>query len=163
MKAAAHQFVRRSRPARPCGFMLLEILVILGLLAVAALLSARLYFITGQAAQRANQRQTAQAQFDQALAQLRSDVWQAKSVELKDPHTLMIHDAEETTITWQSSQSLQRRPGGPQAHIQHWPEIGGVLEFEVRGPEVIVIDRSGEPAGQVVLLGESMLLARRQP
>ncbi|HXE55743.1 MAG TPA: hypothetical protein VN541_22155 [Tepidisphaeraceae bacterium] len=148
----------RTGSRRRRGFFLIEMLVIMGLLTVAGLLAARLYYTTGQALQRAEQRQTAQAQFDQALARLRADVWQAASVGLKDPHTLLIHEAQNQTITWSSSASLQRRTDGAHRQVDQWTQLGTTLELDVRGPQVIVIDHSADPPGRIVLLGQTMLL-----
>lgn len=158
-----HRRPTRPRSAGPsaCGFLLLEMMVILGLLAVVALLSAQLYYTTGQALQRISQRQTAQAQFDQSLRQLRADLWGADGVELTSPHTLQIRSADGRVVTWRAADSMQRTTDAPGAAIRHWPDLGANLSFEVRGPTVVMTDDSADQRAQVVILSQSMLLKGR--
>jgi type II secretory pathway pseudopilin PulG len=139
-----------------------EMLVVIGLVAFVGLVSMQLFRATLRVWKQSADEQAAQSRFDQAVGQLRRDVWSATSFQTPDAHTLEIHDAA-GTVHWEpnSTEGLSRKSDHP-GDDRRWPSLGN-LSFEASGPTLIVrLEPTHEEAGgRMVLVSQSMLLAGR--
>lgn len=142
------------------GFMLVELMVVVGLVAFVGLVSMQLFRATLRTWSASANEQAVQSRFDLAIGQLRRDVWSATSIELADPTSISIHDPTET-VHWTADASggLSRNSGHP-ADARHWPNLGGI-RFEMRGPTLTVhlAPTHEEAGGDLVLMSQTMLLA----
>jgi len=148
---------RRTR-----GFVLVEMMFVIGLLAIVGLIVGQLYFASTQTTQRVARMQAAETRFDQAVRQLRRDVWNASGCTLSDPHTLRVERSDGKAIEWTTGQFLRRNSDGAR---EAWDELQTDLHFEVRGPIVVVVQdpAEGEAGGRVALLDEAALLKGGRP
>lgn len=149
--------------ARTRGFVLVEMMFVIGLLSVVALIVGQLYFASVQTTQRVAAMQTAQTRFDQAVRRLRGDVWGALGCTSPDPHTLRIERPDGKAVEWSAGQFLRRTSGEAR---QSWEELRTDLRFEVRGPVVVVVQDPAEGeagGGRVALLNEAALLKGGRP
>ena len=148
-----------SRLAR--GFMLIELLIVLGMLAVVGLVAGQLFRVTLQAEGESAAQQLDEAQFDQALGQLRADVWRASSIEVCGPNALRLNLSNGQEIDWESGDTLARKSlslavDEPQ---QQWKDLGASLSFSPHGAAILVeVSRQNKPEGRVVLISQPMLL-----
>ena len=160
--------MRRKRPVAITriahGFMLIEMLIVLGLLAVVALMAGQLFRVTGQISRESAQRQIRESQLDQAMQQLRADVWQASQIELRDPHSIRLHTPDGQEIEWDMTATLSRKSFAllTDQSEQRWSDLGADVTFAARGPGlVITVSRGPEVDGEFVLVSQSMLLSGR--
>ena len=144
---------RGSLPA----FMLVELMFVLGLLAVAALVATQIFLFNMRTTTRLSQQHQAQAQFDQAAAQLGRDVWAASSVASPQPQVLKLRLADGQEITWHAGRVLER---ASEAQVRRWDALSAEVAFEVRGPTVAIVvePNHSDPGGRLVLISQAMLL-----
>ena len=148
------------------GFVLIEMMIALGLLAIVGLMAAQVFRSVSRAWHQAAVQQSAEMRLDQAVHQLRLDVWNASSMESPDPQTLRIHPADGPAIEWRLGKAVERSSGAatpPQ--VQRWSDFQAELSIALHG-DVVEINAGqgpGVPAGQITLVSQSMLLNRRQP
>jgi len=112
------------------GFALLEILGLLVLLAVVALVSARIFRSVMQVISETPARQEAMMRLDAMTDALRGDVWAAKSVNAPDEQTAVIADPAGEQVRWTfQSDAVQRERVGEPSDVRRWSLT---LEFHVK-------------------------------
>lgn len=144
------------------GFMLVELMLVIGLVAFVGLVSMQLFRATLRTWSASAKEQAVQSRFDLAIGQLRRDVWSATSIELANPTSISIHNPSES-IHWTAEawSGLSRKSDHP-ADGRHWLDLGNIT-FELRGPTLIVhlSPTHEEAGGDMVLMSQTMLLAGR--
>jgi len=148
---------------RACGFLLIEVMIVLGLLAVVGVLSAQLFFATLRAVRQSSAGQTAEMRFDLAMNELRTDTWGASEITCDDAHHVQLRTAAGQTVHWNSDGRSLTRTGPKATERQHWTDVAAEGSFAARGPALIVLMAADDPAGQMVLPSQSMLSAERLP
>lgn len=144
------------------GFTMPEMLVVIGLVAFVGLVSMQLFRATLRVWRQSADEQAAQARFDQAVGQLRRDVWSARSLQTPDAHSLEIQESA-GTVHWEadSTEGLSRK-SERHADDRRWTRLGK-LSFEASGPTLIVrLEPTHEEAGgRMVLISQTMMLTGR--
>ena len=132
---------RRQR--RSGGFMLVQMLIVLGLMGAFVVVADRVYRLSITTSVKAAREQEDLIRLEQAMSALRADVWHATKLETPDPTTLRIGD-----VTWDSLDGgeLLRTQGDEQ---REWSELG--LKFERQG-SLVVVRRGG---AEVALLRQA--------
>lgn len=150
-------------PRRASGFVLIEILVVLGMVAFVSIVATRLFRATLRTWRESAQAQSAQFRFDQAVGQLRRDVWSATSIETPgDRETIL--QTPEGRVEWHAIDpaGLARSTSADAADRRHWEGLGN-LTFTTRGPTLVVRVKPDpqDAGGDMVLASQPMLLAGR--
>lgn len=156
------------------AFGLLEMLMVLVLLSVFSLISARLFWTMMQAMRRTQEAGTAISRMDAAMRVLRADVWDAREMKKGDGGALLIRRGQEDWITWWTDEdrALVRRmgktekgTGAEKSPESRWPEIGERLRFEPGGSMLVVRTDAGAggPVDEQAFISQVQLLAGGQP
>jgi hypothetical protein len=147
-------------PNRRRGFLLLELSMYVGILAVACGLATQIFFSTARVLRNTDAHQWAQQRFDSAIRQLRGDVWSASRVECPDDHTLVLHYPNQSVVRWDfdhRNKSLSRTsPEEPR--LSRWGDLPGLV-FSSDGP-ALTVRAADEPGGGLVLPSQMMLAER---
>ena len=142
------------RPAATRGFMLLELLVVVGLLAVFAAVAVPV--LRGSvSAMAATPPAVAAGRLDAAVKMLRGDVWGATTLAAPSPHELRLTAADGRTVTWQVGPGDRLHRDG-----QRWTGLFPEAAVDVDGAAVrlSLADARGFHGGVVVLPSEALLL-----
>jgi type II secretory pathway component PulJ len=133
--------MRRPR-RRQWGFMIVQMLVVLGLMGAFVVVADRVFRLSMQTSARAAKEQEDLQRLDRALTALRADVWRAGKVEV-DKSSVHVSAAEGLDATWKTlaNGELGRTQGQEE---QRWTGLG--LEFERQGPWLVVRRRGAEVA-----------------
>jgi type II secretory pathway pseudopilin PulG len=139
------------------AFMLVELMFVLGLLAVVALVATQIFLFNMRTSTQLSQQHQAQAQFDQATAQLRRDVWGASSLESQTAQVLNVKLADGREVTWHAGKALERTSN---SQSRRWDALDADIAFEVRGPTVAIAvePHKSDPGGKLTLVSQAMLL-----
>jgi Tfp pilus assembly protein PilX len=149
------------RHRRNRGILLFEILIVLALLAVFLIVSARLFTSMIRLSRQASDAEDRMARFDSAVRMLRSDAWGAAEMSVDAGEALTL-STDGGRIEWRSDEpsALTRimTASDGTTRQQRWPELGGRLRFRVEGPVLIVAgdERSGR-AGEMHLTSQVQL------
>ena len=142
------------------AFVLLEMLIAIGLLAVAGLIWIQILRMAAQVSNDMNQQQPAEMRIDQVLWELRNDIWSASALELRDPRWLTLKLRDGRSIDWRAHALWSRELSGEQP--RRWDPAVADLSFVVRGPVVLLhLKQKHGPDEQVEFVSESMLLSER--
>lgn len=150
---------------RASGFVLIEILVVLGMVAFVSIVATRIFRATLRTWRESAQAQSAQFRFDQAVGQLRRDVWAARSIETPSDREAILQTPD-GRIEWRAIDPAglaRSTPADPADHRQ-WKGLG-TLTFASHGPTLVVRVHPDpqEAGGDMVLASQPMLLAGRAP
>lgn len=145
---------------RPSGFVLIEILVVLGMVAFVSIVATRLFRATLRTWRESAQSQSAQFRFDQAVGQFRRDVWAATSIETPNDRETILQTPG-GRIEWHAIDPAGLARSTTADH-RRWEGLGN-LTFTPRGPTLIVRLKPDpqEAGGDMVLASQPMLLAGR--
>jgi hypothetical protein len=137
--------------------MLVELMVVLGLLAVVGLIATQIFVVNLRTSSKLAEEHQEQMQFDQATNQLRRDVWNASSLTLQGPQELQIGFPDGQTITWHAGKLLDRTF---KSEARRWDAIKTNITFELHGPIVtlVVEPTQSEAGGKIVLVSQAVLL-----
>lgn len=139
------------------GFLFVELLFVIGMLAVASLLGAIIFRTAGQALTETTKLQTSELQIDQALGRLRADVWGASAMESKNGQLLLVRSPGANDVHWKANGTLART--GPRASTLRWDRIDARIAFQVHGPTLKVrVERGPNDISDVVLISQFLLL-----
>ena len=117
------------------GYMLLELMCVLGLLGVFALISSHLFKSTITVWHGAAVAGDSAMRFDSAMAVMREDVFLSDSTEMPDSNSLVVHQADGGVIRWQAEGSeIQRTSGAAQ---RSW-NVGQNILLRQQGKIVLV-------------------------
>lgn len=142
----------RTRTGRRNGFMLVELVFVLGMIAVAALISTQLYVDMTRAHGRMLLQQEAQQRFDLALRPLRSDVWNATTASVDKGGTLYLTRPDGKGVQWQAGDRLSRTIESQPP--REWNQLGANLSFVIRDGAVVLREepsQSDTNGGEIVL------------
>ncbi|MDB5172814.1 MAG: hypothetical protein JWN51_1587 [Phycisphaerales bacterium] len=119
------------------GFMLVEMMIVISILAVFGVAAARVMHLCLRVPQQAAQSQSAFERFDVAVNRLRQDVWAARSLRCPDDTTLEI-GAGGPAVVWhvESDGALSRtvtEKGEPSPSVRRW-ESREQIRFTADGP-----------------------------
>jgi type II secretory pathway component PulJ len=131
----------RRRRRRLQGFMIVQMLVVLGLMGAFVVVADRVFRLSMQTAARAAKEQEDLQRLERAMTALRADVWRAAKIEVDK--TSVHVSGEGLDARWKSlaDGDLQRSEGDNE---QQWTGLG--LEFERQGPWLVVRRRGAEVA-----------------
>ena len=110
------------------GFTLTEMLVILGLMGVAALLCARLFTGSMRVIGDAPRAQKQVSQFEHMTRALECDVWNAMSISTEDGATIKLEQADGSQVQWSFGEVEVVRTTSRDAAPQRW-----VMNLPLRG------------------------------
>ena len=136
--------------ARPCsksrGFVLMELMLVLGLLAIFAIVASRVVIISLKAMAQSGDQHEQIVRFESAMSSLRRDAWSARQMSSADPQTISITN-DDGTITWSiEKDELVRKTSDP--HLtQRWA-LETKLSFAVSGPTLTVSAQEAGGSGQ---------------
>jgi type II secretory pathway component PulJ len=132
---------------RRCGFMLINMLIVIALLGAFAVVADRVFRLSLQTTSKVAREQEESIRLEQATNTLRADVWGARNVETAATSGLRITDAGGSAVQWetQANGDVVRTQGEDQR--QRWSELR--LEF-VRDGQWLIVRRGGV---EVALLG----------
>jgi prepilin-type N-terminal cleavage/methylation domain-containing protein len=148
---------RRIRAAR--GFMLVELMVVISLLAVFALVATKVLVLSINVPHEVGKKRDAIVRFDSVVTRLRDDVWTASAIQSPDPRTLEIHSNTGPAITWKIEENGIRRMTPDSPAGQHW-SLTEKLQFTAEGPAVtLTVNDDPDTVGKIQMLSQRMLLA----
>jgi type II secretory pathway pseudopilin PulG len=146
------------------GFVMVEMLVVIGLLAVVGLVAGQLFRVTMQVQRESAWQQIHESQLDQAVRQLRTDVWRASSIDVRRPDAVRLNMSDGQEIDWEAGSSLVRKSLSlaEDQPEQRWNDLGVSLRFTQRGVGLVVdVSRGAESQGRTTLISQEMLLSGR--
>ena len=140
------------------GVSLLEMLIVVALFAASADEGQRLIFNVFRVNGQNSQMQDNASRSEDALRQMKADIWTAGQFQLIDSHHLEIKLPSNQTVSWQidSAGNVERAAGTPAvADKRQWREIGKTWQFEANPCGIELTDTQEQaPRGQVLLLNE---------
>jgi type II secretory pathway pseudopilin PulG len=142
--------------------MLVELMFVLGLLAVVALVATQIFLFNMRTSAQLSRQHQAQAQFDQATAQLRRDVWGASSLESPGTQVLKLKHADGQEVTWHAGKVLERTSD---SQDRRWDALDADIAFEVHGPTAIIAvePHKSDAGGKLTLVSQTLLLQGGKP
>jgi type II secretory pathway pseudopilin PulG len=129
------------RARRLRGFMIVQMLVVLGLMGAFVIVAERVFRLSMQTSTRAATEQEDLLRLERAMTQLRADVWRAGKIEVEK---FSVHvSGAGLDATWKTiaDGKLHRTEGKDE---EQWTGLG--LEFERQGPWLVVRRRGAEVA-----------------
>jgi type II secretory pathway component PulJ len=145
------------------GYLLIEMMVVIGLLAMVggmAIGIARWSLTYMHSTETAGSRTAA---LDQAIGQLRGDVWRAGSMRRTDRQTLQV-DVDGTSVIWRldTNGSISRTDNGP---TRRWEAGVSGASFAIDGhsAHMIVPDTDESRGGTISMMSQLMLLGATHP
>jgi prepilin-type N-terminal cleavage/methylation domain-containing protein len=129
------------------GFALIELMLVLGLLAVFAVVATRVIVISLKTMAQSGDQHDQIVRFESAMSSLRRDAWSARQISSADPQAVSITNAD-GTVTWSiEKNALVRKSSNPQL-MQRF-ELEAKLSFSVSGPTLTVsANESNGQSGQ---------------
>jgi len=118
------------------GFMLINLLMALGLMAAFVVVSTRLFRLALNTSTAAARVQEDSLRLEQATHALQQDVWHATKIDLPDPSHLHL-TGDQLDVTWTTMPTLARSEGDQR---QEWPKLD--LQFS-RQEAWVVVKRQG--------------------
>jgi prepilin-type N-terminal cleavage/methylation domain-containing protein len=146
------------------GFSLLEMLVVLGLLMVMSTVAFPIarWTILNMAASQTNM--SAASRLDNAVQRLRQDVWQAESIDVSMPQTLLLTCADGHQIRWQfgPGDSWGRNVSSSDQCV--WTGIANKISCTAAGSVVVmtVPDSASRPGGTICFVSQAMLYRKER-
>ncbi|HWP40751.1 MAG TPA: hypothetical protein VNL70_07485, partial [Tepidisphaeraceae bacterium] len=120
------------------AFTVTEMLFSLGILAVAGLLMARIFTGSIRAIEAAHADLDRAAAADRFAAALKTDVWNASSIQSPDPATLILTLGDGTGIRWSLADDGTVTRIADSAPGSRWSP-GERLQIQVQGPSAIIV------------------------
>ena len=129
------------RARRLRGFMIVQMLVVLGLMGAFVIVAERVFRLSMQTSTRAATEQEDLLRLERAMTQMRADVWRAGKIEVDKSSVHVSGDGLDATWKTLADGNLRRSEGKDE---QRWTGLG--LEFERQGPWPVVRRRGAEVA-----------------
>ena len=129
------------RARRLRGFMIVQMLVVLGLMGAFVIVAERVFRLSMQTSTRAATEQEDLLRLERAMTQMRADVWRAGKIEVDKSSVHVSGDGLDATWKTLADGNLRRSEGKDE---QRWTGLG--LEFERQGPWLVVRRRGAEVA-----------------
>ena len=120
------------------GFSLLEMVVVLGLLTVMSIVAVPItrWAILNMSASQAAA--SAASRLDNAMQTLRQDVWQAESIDVSIPQTLVLTCADGHKIRWQFGPGDSWQRNGSSSDQCVWTSIANKTSCTANGSVVVM-------------------------
>lgn len=150
-----------TRPTRR-GFVLIEMLAVLALLAAFGIVSAKLFTSLMRQMRTTAAAQSVAGRLDSALSTLRTDVWSATQLQAQDTTLILTTGAH--TVTWLADDkgNLSRTETGAApvtSDTRRWDNLPARLSFAVNGTVVSVhVTESDGHSDTLPLLSEAATL-----
>lgn len=140
------------------GFMLIEMMLVLSLLAIFALAATRLMVLCIRVPKQVGQKRDQIVRFDLAMGRLRQDIWRASALRCIDVHTLQIQSPGDPDVTWEARNGQISRSAGNSSIKEQW-SLGADVSFVSRsaGAEVDIREPTGA-LDQINMSSQAMLL-----
>ena len=140
------------------GFMLIEMMLVLSLLAIFAVAATRLTVLCIRVPKQVGQKRDQIVRFDRAMARLQQDLWRASSVRCMDNHTLQLQSPGQPDVTWKAQGDQISRSMTDSSRAEQW-SLGAEFSFSARpaGVEIDVRERNGT-IDQIEMTSQAMLL-----
>jgi|GEM_PF-4308289 len=140
------------------GFMLIEMMIVLSLLAIFAVAATRLMVLCIRVPKQVGQKRDQIVRFDLAMGRLRQDIWRASTLRCIDAHTLQIQSPGDPEVTWEAYDGQISRSAAHSSTKEQW-NLGADVSFVSRSAGVEVDIQ--EPTGvldQIDMSSQAMLL-----
>jgi len=126
------------------GFMLIEMMIVLSLLAIFAVAATRLMVLCIRVPNQVGQKRDQIVRFDLAMGRLRQDIWRANSLRCIDAHTLQIQSPGDADVTWKAHDGQISRSAAHSSTKEQW-NLGADVSFVSRpaGAEVDIREPTG--------------------
>jgi len=151
--------MNRNRTVRRAGFLIIETLMTLSLLAFVFAAAAQLFRASVLTAQSSARACNQASRLDSAMLTLRRDVWQSYDIRVTDPHTVELTAGDGKTIVWRINPDASARRIDPNRRSMRWESLGLQLRF-VRDGATLVVVHSGRPDDQALPLVSQVLIGR---
>ena len=140
------------------GFMLIEMMIVLSLLAIFAVAATQLMVLCIRVPKQVGQKRDQIVRFDLAMGRLRQDIWRANSLRCIDAHTLQIQSPGDQDVSWEARNGQISRSAGHSSTKERW-SLGADVSFVSRpsGAEVDVREPTGA-LDQIDMSSQAMLL-----
>lgn len=140
------------------GFMLIEMMIVLSLLAIFAVAATRLMVLCIRVPKQVGQKRDQIVRFDLAMGRLRQDIWRANSLRCMDAHTLQIQSPGLPDVIWKSETGQISRSSAISSQKEQWT-LGADVSFTARsaGAEVDIREPTGA-IDQIDMASQTMLL-----
>ena len=153
---------RSTKPSR--GFGLIMMMLVIGLLAVFAVVATRLIKTTSDLYREAGWLDAEARSIDDALGMLRRDVWAATQAAVAEGGAVSIDRAGEGSVEWNvdGDGTLIRTEGAATDPVlRRWPGVGARLKFEWDGVSLRVrgADRGADRVGGIRMTSQVKLAA----
>jgi len=138
----------------------MELLLVIGLLGVAGLLMTRLISSSFRVVRTAPQAQEQYQAVDRMTFTLRRDVWNAKAIQISDPRSIDLTQADDSHIHWQikDDSAVRTTPAAEQT----W-KIAMPLRAEQQGPCLVLRTESNRSGlGDEQRFVSQMMLAAQE-
>jgi prepilin-type N-terminal cleavage/methylation domain-containing protein len=137
-----------ARQHRPRGFTMPEMLGALLMLGTFFLIATQLFHTSVKLAHRSQLRASEIARLETAITALRTDVWSAQQMTVKDGNQLVLVQPGDKQVTWRIESNTLRRTSKGQtdtAPERRWQDVGTRLSFALDGPVLILRDNGAPP------------------
>ena len=140
------------------GFMLIEMMIVLSLLAVFAVAATRLMVLCIRVPNQVGQKRDQIVRFDLAMSRLRQDIWRASTLRCIDAHTLQIQSHGDPDVTWEARNGQISRSAAHSSTKEQWI-LGAEISFvsQPAGAEVDIREPNGA-IDQTDMSSQAMLL-----
>jgi len=123
---------------RKSAFTVTELLFVLGILAVAGLLMARIFTGSIGAIEAAHADLDRGAAADRFAAAIKADVWNASSIQVPDPTTLLLTLGDGTSLRWSFADDGTVTRCAESLPASRWA-LGGRLQVQVQDGSAIMV------------------------
>jgi type II secretory pathway component PulJ len=142
---------------RSHGMLLLEVLFLIGILAMAMVVEAWLFRSAMRATESAPLASLQHARLDGAIAALRADVWNAWRIDVRDPGTIALQMGNDTSVVWRLRDGGASRTAGNESRcfafapaLTARPAPGGLALADAAHPQDFI-----QLSSQLLLIGDA--------
>jgi prepilin-type N-terminal cleavage/methylation domain-containing protein len=145
------------------GFSLLEMLVTLGLLTVMSIVAIPIARWTILKMGSSQASMSAASRLDNAMQRLRQDVWQAESIDVSIPQTLVLTCADGHQIRWQFGPTDSWRRNVSPSDQYVWTGVASKISCAAAGSVVIItIPDNASQSGETICFVSQAILYRKE-
>ncbi len=145
------------------GFVLMEMLTVIGLLGLIALSGGYLFSATVRLMHATGESRNSASSFDATIEALRADVWSATRIDAGSASEVTLHPAISKPVTWSIGEAVVTRRA--EGDVDRRWTLGTGATFSVDGIELLVKlpQTKTQRGGEVRLPSQVQLLTRSVP